>query len=275
MNAVRVLARWDTRAVLRDRWFISAAVAFGALTLAAAALALASPSIAGLSSFDRITATLIHLTMLFAPLLGLTAGAGWIAGERESGALIMLLSQPLQRAELFAGKYLGVARALLAAVLTGFGSAGVLLAARVGSDQLPAFLWLVVLALLLALASLSLGFLLSAAAPNRSRALGEALLAWLVLVIVSDLGILGTALILRLPAPVVLVLAALNPVSAFRMAAILGVSGTAELLGPVGLYAAERLGPVGLLAALCAVLVCWAVGAYYAARLRFEQVVET
>ena len=275
MNSVRVLARWDTRAVLRDRWFVSAAAAFGALTLAAAALALASPPIAGLSSFDRITATLIHLTMLFAPLLGLTAGAGWIAGERETGALVTLLSQPLQRTELFAGKYLGVARALLAAMLLGFGTAGMLLAARVGTDRLPAFLWLVVLALVLAVASLSLGFLLSATAPNRSRALGAALLAWLVLVIVSDLGILGTALILRLPAPVVLVLAALNPVSAFRMAAILGVSGTAELLGPVGLYAGERLGPAGLMAALCAVLVFWAAGAYYAGRIRFTRVVET
>ncbi len=275
MNTVRVLARWDTRAVLRDRWFVSAAAAFGALTLAAAALALASPPIAGLSSFDRITATLIHLTMLFAPLLGLTAGAGWIAGERETGALVMLLSQPLQRAELFAGKYLGVARALLAAMLVGFGTAGVLLAARVGTDRLPAFLWLVVLAVVLALASLSLGFLLSAAAPNRSRALGAALLAWLILVIVSDLGILGTALLLRLPAPVGLVLAARSPVSAFRMAAILRVSGTAELLGPVGLYAAERLGTTGLLAALCAVLVLWATGAYYAGRMRFERVVET
>jgi Cu-processing system permease protein len=275
MNSVRVLARWDTRAVLRDRWFVSAAAAFGALTLAAAALALASPAIAGLSSFDRITATLIHLTMLFAPLLGLTAGAGWIAGERETGALVALLSQPLQRTELFAGKYLGVARALLAAMLVGFGTAGMLLAARVGTDRLPAFLWLVVLALVLAVASLSLGFLLSATAPNRSRALGAALLAWLVLVIVSDLGILGTALILRLPAPVVLVLAALNPVSAFRMAAILGVSGTAELLGPVGLYAAERLGPAGLMAALCAVLVFWAAGAYYAGRIRFARAVET
>ncbi len=275
MNRVRVLARWDSRAVLRDRWFVSAAAAFGGLTLAAAALALASPPIAGLSSFDRIAATLIHLTMLFAPLLGLTAGAGWIAGERETGALVMLLSQPLYRAELFAGKYLGVARALVAAMVMGFGSAGVLLAARVGTDRLAAFLWLVLLALLLALASLSLGFLLSAAAPNRSRALGGALLAWLILVIVSDLGILGTALILRLPASVVVVLAALNPVSAFRMAAILGISGTAELLGPVGLYAAERLGPAMLLAALCAVLLFWAAGAYYAGRLRFERAVET
>jgi Cu-processing system permease protein len=274
MNPVRVLARWDTRTVLRDRWFVSAAAAFAALTLAAAALALTSPAIAGLSSFDRIAATLIHLTMLFVPLLGLTAGAGWIAGDRESGALLMLLSQPVERTEVFAGKYLGLARALLSATLVGFGGAGVLLAARVGLDRLPAFLWLIALALLLALASLSIGFLLSAASPGRSRALGASLLVWLILVIVSDLGILGTALILRLPAPAVLVLGALNPVSAFRMAAILGITGSAELLGPVGLYATDRIGTAGLVAVLTGILVLWAAAAYRLGRARFRSAAE-
>ncbi len=274
MNTIRVLARWDTRTVLRDRWFLSAAAAFAVLTLAAASLALAAPDIAGLSSFDRVAATLIHLTMLFVPLLGLTVGAAWIAGDRETGALTMLLSQPVDRRALFTGKYLGVARALLSATLVGFGASGLILAARVGTDRLPAFLWVIVLALLLALAALSIGFLLSAASPNRSRALGAALLAWLTLVIVSDLGILGTALILRLPAPVVLVLGALNPVSAFRMAAILGITGSPDLLGPVGDYAVERLGAVGLLVALAGVLVLWAVAAYYAGRTRFQNLIE-
>lgn len=274
MNTIRVLARWDARTVLRDRWFLSAAAAFAVLTLAAASLTLAAPDIAGLSSFDRVAATLIHLTMLFVPLLGLTVGAAWIAGDRETGVLTMLLSQPVDRRALFAGKYLGVARALLPATLVGFGASGLILAARVGTDRLPAFLWVILLALLLALATLSIGFLLSAASPNRSRALGAALLAWLILVIVSDLGILGTALILRLPAPVVLVLGAANPVSAFRIAAILGITGTPGLLGPVGDYAVERLGAVGLLVVLAGVLVLWAVAAYYAGRARFQNLVE-
>jgi len=274
MSTVRVLARWDARTVLRDRWFLSAATAFAALTLAAAALALAGADIAGLSSFDRVAATLISLTMLFVPLLGLTVGAGWIAGDRETGALTMLLSQPVDRGALFAGKYLGVAQAVLSAILVGFGAAGVVLAARVGLDRLPAFLWLIAMALLLALAALSIGFLLSAASQNRNRALGAALLAWLILVIVSDLGILGTALILRLPAPAVLVLGALNPVSAFRMAAILGISGAPDLLGAVGIYAAEQLGPAGLLAALTAILVAWIIAAYLLGRARFQSLTE-
>lgn len=268
------IARWDARTVLRDRWFASVAGAFAALVVAAALVALGSVDVLGVSAFGRVAATLIHLGMLFIPLLGLTVGAVWIAGERESGALVLLLSQPVERRTIYAGKFAGVAWGMVAAVGLGFSAAGLLLALRAGTDRVPAFLWLVVLSALLALAMLAVGFFISAASPGRSRALGLALAVWLALVIVSDLGLLGTALILRLPAPVVLVLGALNPVSAFRLAAILGITGTAELTGPVGLYGVARLGLSGLVAGLVLVLVVWTVCAYLAGRGRFLRAAE-
>jgi len=268
------IARWDARAVLRDRWFISVAGAFGSLVIAAALVALGSVDVLGVSAFGRVAATLIHLGMLFIPLIGLTVGAVWIAGERESGSLVLLLSQPVERRTVFSAKYLGVAWGMTGAVAVGFGAAGLLLALRAGTDRIPAFLWLVALSSLLALAMLATGFLISAGSPSRSRALGTALLVWLALVIVSDLGILGTAMILRLPAWAVLVLGSLNPVSAFRLAAIVGITGSADLTGPVGLYAADRLGFAGLLGALVLILAAWTGGAYLLGRKRFLEAVE-
>jgi Cu-processing system permease protein len=269
VTALRTLARWDARAVLRDRWFISISGAFAALAVAAAAVAMAGVDVIGVSAFGRVSATLVHLSMLFIPLLGLTAGAVWIAGERESGSLALLLSQPVDRRTLYAGKFLGVAWGMAGAVAVGLGSAGVLLAFRAGADRVLGYLWLVLLSLLLALATLAVGFAVSAAAPGRSRALGTALVLWLFLVIVSDLGVLGTALALRLPAPLVLILGSLNPVSAFRLAAVVGISGSAEVTGPVGIYAADRLGTAGLNGLMLAVLVAWMVGAFLAGRARF------
>jgi hypothetical protein len=70
------------------------------------------------------------------------------------------------------------------------------------------------------------------------------------------------------------VLGSLNPVSAFRLAAIVGVTGSAELTGPVGLYAADRLGLPGLLAALAGVMLIWTAGAYRLGRTRFVREVE-
>jgi Cu-processing system permease protein len=272
--SLAVLARWDARAILRDRWFISIAGAFAALTVAAALVALAGVDVIGVSAFGRVAATLVHLGMLFIPLLGLTAGALWIAGERETGSLAMVLSQPVDRATVYAGKFLGVAWGMIGAVAVGLGSAGVLLALRAGTDRILGYLWLVVLSLLLALATLAVGFAISAAAPGRSRALGTALVVWLGLVIVSDLGILGTALALRLPAPAVLVLGSLNPVSAFRLAAVVGISGSAEVTGPVGIYAADRLGMGGMNALMIGILVAWALGAFLAGRARFLKTVQ-
>jgi Cu-processing system permease protein len=269
MTPVRIVARWDARAVLRDRWFVAVAAAYAVLTLAAAVVALSSATIFGVSSFGRSAAALIQLTMLFVPLLSLTVGAGWIAAERESGALALIACQPITRNAIFAGKYVGVAWTVIGATVLGFGAAGMVLATRSGADQLPAFLLLVGLAILLSLAMLSVGFAVSAAAPSRSRALATALLLWLGFVIVSDLGVLGTAVVLRLPAPIVLLLGSVNPVSAFRLAAIVGITGNADLTGPVGQFAADRFGVPMLVGALTAVLAAWTAGAYLVGRRRF------
>ncbi|MDQ7842298.1 MAG: ABC transporter permease subunit [Armatimonadota bacterium] len=268
------VARWEARAVLRDRWFLAAAGAFGLLVLASALVALAAVDVLGVSAFGRAAATLIHLGMLFIPLIGLTVGAVWIAGERESGSLTLVLSQPVDRRIVFSGKFCGVAWGMTAAVVVGFGAAGLLLALRAGTERIPAFLWLVALSVLLALAMLATGFLISAASPSRSRALGAALGAWLGLVVLSDLGLLGTAMVLRLPAPALLILGSLNPVGAYRLAAIVGITGSADLTGPVGLYAVDRLGSAGLAAALVLVLILWTAVAYLAGRARFLAAVE-
>jgi Cu-processing system permease protein len=274
VNAVFVLARWDVRALLRDRWFVSIAAAFALLVIAAAGVALSSANVLGVSSFDRAAATLIHLTMIFAPLIGLTVGATWLAGERESGALAMLLSQPVHRDQVYDGTALGLAWAVSAATMIGFGAAGAVLSLRATTERAAPFLAILALSLLLAVATLAIGLWLSSAAQNRSRALGGALVVWLLLVIVSDLGLLGTAAMLRLPAPAVLLLGSLNPVSAFRIASIVVISGSAELTGPVGLYGAQRLGTAGLVGAMTASLLGWTAAAYFTGRWRFRRSVE-
>jgi Cu-processing system permease protein len=257
MTPVAVLASTALGASVRDRWFVSVAGAFCALTLGASALALVGTDVVGFSAFDRTAGTLIGLTLLFIPLLGLTIGAGWLAARRESGALGIVLAQPVSRAQVFAGEYLGVAAALLGASAAGFGLAGAVLSFRVGPERLAAYLALVALAMLLALAVLSLGFLVSTQAPTHSRALGLGVVLWLVMVVLSDLGILGVAVSARLGAEGLFWLAAANPVDVFRIAAILTVVHSPDLTGPVGAYAVTRFGESGAVGLLLAVLAAW------------------
>lgn len=269
MSGWAVAARWDARAALRDRWLWALALAFGVMTLAASAVALAGLRVVGLSSFDRAAAALLHLSMLFVPLLGLVLGSVWIAGERESGALEFLLAQPVDRAALYLGRYAGMAAAVTSATWLGYGTAGLVLAWGASTDRLGAFLWLVWLSTLLGLASLSVGLAVSATAANRGRALGAALLLWLAFTVLTDLGVLATTVALRLPAPVVLAVAAANPTSAFRIAGLSVVTRTPDLLGPVGMLAVDRLGEVGTAAALCGVLLAWSLGGLVVGLRRF------
>ncbi len=269
MSAWRVTACWDLRAASRDRWLWALGGSFAAMTLAAAAVALSGLRVVGLSSFDRAAAALVHLSMLFVPLMGLVLGAVWIAGDRETGALDFLLAQPAHRGAVYVGRYLGLSAAVGAATWAGYGAAGVVLAAGAGTDRLGPFLWLVFLSTLLALACLAVGVAISATAPHRGRALGAALLAWLALTVLTDFGVLASAVALRLPPAVLLALVAANPVSAFRVAGLVVVTRTPDLLGPVGVLALDRLGPAGTVALLCVVLVAWAAGAVAVGLRRF------
>ncbi|HYM69922.1 MAG TPA: ABC transporter permease subunit [bacterium] len=269
MTQIAVLASTALGAAVRDRWFVVIGGAFCALTLGASALALVGTDVIGFSAFDRTAGTLIGLTLLFIPLLALTIGAGWLAARRESGALGLVLAQPVSRAQVFVGEYLGVAAALIGASATGFGLAAGVLSFRVGPERLAAYLALVALSMLLALAVLGLGFLVSARAPTHSRALGLGVVLWLALVVLSDLGILGLAVSAQLGARGVFWLTMANPVDVFRIAAILMVVHSPDLTGPVGMYATSRFGETGTVGLLLAALAGWIAVSFTAGLVLF------
>ena len=115
------------------------------------------------------------------------------------------------------------------------------------------------LALLLALACLSLGFLLSALSKRTATALGIALFIWLALVFFADLGLMGTAIVLDMNASTLLGLALANPLQTFKIASVLNLQSNLELLGPAGLYATRTFGGY-LMALLVALLGLWIAG---------------
>jgi Cu-processing system permease protein len=152
-----------------------------------------------------------------------------------------LLSQPVNRAEVFFGKALGSAFATVGALVVGFGLAGVALSFSGDSNPI-AFLIVAGFSALLALASLGLGFVISAFSRKTATALGAALIVWLVLVFFSDLGVVGVTLSLR-PTPASLFsMLVLNPLQVFKLGAIYSLRSTLDTLGAVGQYAALRFG---------------------------------
>ena len=258
LENVFVLTQKELRDARRNRWFLLYALAFAGLSLALAWTALSGAGNYGLAGFGRTSASLINLILMIVPLMGLTLGALSLAGEREKGTLLYLLAQPINQLELLLGKFVGLSLALIAALGLGFGLTALLIASNGGSSEISVYLTLLGLASLLAIVSLSLGFLISATVQKGATAVGIALFLWLFLVFFGDLGIMGSALVLQLNVEQLLALALINPLQIFKIAAILDLRNNLEVLGPAGVYAFRTYGSQ-LLPLLLGLLLLWII----------------
>jgi Cu-processing system permease protein len=257
-NPVYLMLCKELKDARRSRWFVLLALVFAGLALALAVLGTSGLGALGSAGFGRTTAGLLNLVILVVPLMGLLMGALSVAGEREHGTLMSILAQPVLLEEVFLGKFLGLAAALLGAVLFGFGLAALVIARQSGMPQVGGYLVLVGYTFLFGLGYLSLGFLTSALARRSASAVGVALFVWLASEFLSDLGLIGTALALRLSPRGLLWLSLANPPQVFKLVVLQGVHRNLEVLGPGGLYATEVLGD-WLVPCLSFALVLWAV----------------
>lgn len=255
---VFVLARKEVRDALRNRWFILYAVCFAALSLGLASVALTGTGRFGMAGFGRTAASLVNLVLLIVPLMGLTLGAAALAGERERGTLETLLSQPIGRSEVLLGKFLGLGTAIAGALAAGFGTTAAVLATKGASSNVVQFGAIFLLSALLGWTMLSVGFLISSIARRTTVALGAAIFAWLAFVFLGDLGLIGSAMTLRMSPGELLAAALVNPLQVFKIFAVSGMHRSLDLLGPAGLYASQTFGS-GLPALLCGVLAAWIV----------------
>jgi len=258
-HVIWTLAQKELRDALHNRWFVLYTAAFVGLALAFSYLALAGAGMVGFAGFGRTAASLINLVLLIVPLMALTVGAQSLASEQERNTLAYLLAQPISRADIFVGKYLGLLLSLLASLTLGFGISGLVMALNgTGAADPTAYVLLVALAFLLSLTMLSMGFLISALTNRAGVAVGIGLFLWLLFVFFGDLGMMGTAITLRVPIDTLFWLSLANPLQVFKMAAILNIQATLDILGPAGIYAMQRYGQDLLVLFLC-VLLLWVI----------------
>lgn len=269
MNTTTIwtLAEKELRDALHNRWFVLYTLAFIGLSLAFSYLSLAGAGIVGFAGFGRTAASLINLVLLIVPLMALTVGAQSLAGEQERSTLAYLLAQPLNRIDVFVGKYLGLSLSLLASLTLGFGISGLVMALHGGGASNPAaYIRLVWQTFLLSLIMLSVGFLVSALSKRAGVAVGIGLFLWLTFVFLGDLGLMGTAITMQAPIETLFWASLANPLQVFKLAAILNSNATLDILGPAGIYAMQEYG-TSLQAVLLAVLTLWvllpALAAYW------------
>lgn len=251
---VRVVAREEYRRALETRWLFGFTVLFAALVLGLSYFGMAQSREVGFQGFARVTLSLMNLVLLIVPLTGLMLGVASIAGSGET--LALLLAQPVRRSEVLIGRFIGLGAALSAAQALGFGGGGVVIALNAGFSQVPGFLALTALSILLGWLTIAAALLVAAVWPDRLQAMSAALLLWLGMVVAYDLGVLGVTTLIR-GAPLQSVLfpaLLLNPVDLARVLVTLAV-GSGALFGPTSAVLAGMFGSTGGLALGLAVLV--------------------
>jgi ABC-2 type transport system permease protein len=252
---LRTLARRELGESLRSRWFVAYSGIFLLGALALTFFGLSGSEIYGYRGFAKVMAGLVHLALLFVPLMALFPATAAIAGEREIGSLEYLVSQPISFGELFWGKWLGVSLAVWLSLFLGFGLAGAVAVYAGTPWQLVALL--LALTLLLAEAFVAVGLLCSALARSRARATSAGLITWIVAIGLGTLGLMGLVLRWGLPRFVLTVWAFANPVEAFRLGVIASLDSDGSLLGPVGGAWVATLGAGGVISLCLAALVLW------------------
>lgn len=267
LRRVLVIAREEYRRALESRWLFGFTALFALLVLGLSYFGLAQSREVGFQGFARVTLSLMNLVLLMVPLTALMLGVTSLAGAGEG--LALLLAQPVSRGEVLAGKFAGLAAALAFAQLLGFGVGGVVVALNGGAAEVPGFLVLTGLSLLLGWITLSASIAIAAIWPDRLRAMTAALLLWLLMVIAYDLAVLGaTALLSGLPLQTVLFPALLlNPVDLVRVLTTLAV-GSGALFGPTSAVLMKMFGTAaGITLGLAVLAIEGTVPALVAARV--------
>ena len=180
-----------------------------------------------------------------------------LADDRETGALEYLLAQPVTFGEVYWGKWIGSAAAIVLSVVIGFGASATVAALRGVPPGILGVLLLYIV--LMTLVFVAIGFLLAAITGSRARATTLGIITWLFLVVLGTLGIMASFVRWGLPEQLLVTWSIVNPVEVFRLGVISLLDPDLSLLGPVGAAVVARFGTGGTAILAAAVLAVWSV----------------
>lgn len=256
IRPIMILAAEEFREGLRNRWVISALLLLATLAFSLALLGSSPIGETRASSLSVTTVSLASLSVYLIPLIALTLSYDSIVGERERGTLMLLLTYPIARWQVIIGKFLGHVSILAVAIVLGYGSAGIYIAATdsMQLQDLLLFALMLVSSLLLGSAFIALGYLISVTVASRATAAGAAISSWLFLVVVYDLLLLGVVLTdsqHTINADVFSAALLLNPADVYRLFNLAGSDAASLVSGSLGTLESSFLNPGILIGALC------------------------
>lgn len=240
--------RLDVAESLRARWFIVYALVFGGLVALLFGFGLAESRVLGFTGLSRLLVTFIQLSMAILPVFVLISTVRSLAGDREAGVLEYMLSLPVSLGAWYWGRFIGRFAVVFLPVFIAMAGAVVYGAAIGASVPWTQFLLYAALLISLAICFLGLGFMISSFARGVDVAQGLAFLIWLTLVLFLDLILLGLLIKGQTNIGLVVGIALLNPLQAFRAAAMMLFDPELVMLGPSAFVILDTFGYNGYLA---------------------------
>jgi len=133
------------------------------------------------------------------PIVALVTGYLAVAGERESGSIRVLLSLPLSRLEVVAGKFLSRAALVVGGIVLAFGFGALVSLLVYRSVPWRVAAWTTLLTCLLGVSFVGVAVGISAAVATRARAVALAVAFFVVTVVLWGPLTLGLQFLLELP----------------------------------------------------------------------------
>lgn len=254
MSAALVIAGKEITDGLRNRWVLGATLLLAGLAFALTFLGSSPTGELGVKPMAVVVVSLSSLTIFLMPLIALLISYDAIVGEVERGCMLLLLTYPVTKRQIIAGKFLGHTAILAIATLIGYGGAGVALGVLGGSDaeSWRAFGMLLVSSILLGAAFVALAYWVSASVRERGTAAGISIGLWLAFVIIYDLGLMGVLVATKgwIDDRVFPYLLLANPADIYRLLNLTAFENVRKFSGMAGLSEQAHFAPWVLLVGL-------------------------
>jgi Cu-processing system permease protein len=272
MRAVGILAAKEIRDGLRNRWIAATILLLTSIALSLYFLGSAPTGNVKVTSLDVTVVSLANLSVYLLPLIALMLSFDALVGEFERGSMLLLLTYPIARWEVVAGKFVGHMTILLIAILIGYGGTALAIASVTGSsaENWQAFVTMMASSWMLGGVFLALGYVISSLVAERATAVGAAIGVWLIGVVLYDFGLMSVLLAdeeQTISQNLFSALIVVNPTDAYRIFNLTGFESVSQVAGMANIGVEFNLSPMLLLFVMGA----WIVLPLMIAVFRFKQ----
>lgn len=208
-------------------------------------------------NYEKTFVSLLNIVIILIPLICLTFGI--LVYYNSAEYILFLLTQPIERGQIYIGLTLGIMLPMLLALLFGLGLPMILFA-ELSSTYLLASLLMLLVAVLSSCIFISQAFLIAVYTEDKTKALGIAIFTWITFAILYDGLVLLTAINfsdypLELP---MLIVSAFNPIDLGRLIILLHLDISA-LMGYSGRLYQNYFGNFTGMAVSLLLLCGWAI----------------